>query len=279
MNTIKAWFQSKGGFAHVVAVAFAAAMLAYAAVPQFHDLVHTINAAFPAGLEQLVGTIIALAVWYKNNQTPESQVPPQAVKGKDFKVISLLAVAFLLLATQASAQSGVTFTGTTEVTALHFNGAWGPANHTTESLDLIDWGPTKANSLSVEGHQVVAPSANLSAYMGGVKFVPDLSSLISKTNLSSDQLGVFLQAAAGEGSLPAKNSLAFFIGGGVNYRMTSNLSFSTIDFRIGRAGSQAYYEVSSGIQYIFNPQVAKAASAKRFLARRAAVSRAAAAIR
>lgn len=77
---ISAWFASKGGFAHVAAAVFASLMLAYAAVPQFHALVLSINAALPSWLEELTTTVIALAVWYKNNQSnsPTQPVTPAA---------------------------------------------------------------------------------------------------------------------------------------------------------------------------------------------------------
>lgn len=227
----------------------------------------------PAGLKKMGAVILAAIVaglihLYR----------PAPAQAQRQKLPVWILVAFLFSACAHAQSGGATFTGSTEVTAIHFNGAWSAANHTTESLDLIDWGATKGNSLSIEGHQLSAPSASLGAYLGGVKFTPDVTSVLSKTNLGSEQLGVFTQAAVGVGTLPSGSSVAFFVGGGANYRMTSNLSWSTVDFRIGRAGAQSYYEISSGLQYIFNPQAAKSAVAQRFLARRAAKARAAAAI-
>lgn len=262
-DSIVTWFKSKGGFAHVVAGLYLGAVAAYAAVPAFKTLVQNINAAIPGPLEQAILAAIGIIAWYMDTNNLQMKAAAKSVA-------PLVVILVLLFgATSLSAQSGVTFTGTTEVTALNYKGAWGAANHTTESLDLIDWGTTKGNSLSIEGHQLVAPTPSLNAYMGGVRFTPDISTLIKNTNLSSDQFGVFMQAAAGVGTLPQTSSFAFFLGGGVNYRLTSNLSFSTVDFRIGRVGSSAYYEVSSGIQYIFNPQAAKSVSVKKFLAKRA----------
>ena len=228
----------------------------------------------PAGIKKML-TVIAVAVAASLIHLYRP-TPAQAKLAQKLPVWIL--VAFLFCAGAQAQSGGATFTGSTEVTAIHFNGAWSAANHTTESLDLIDWGATKGNSLSIEGHQLSAPSASLGAYLGGVKFTPDVTSVLSKTNLGSEQLGVFTQAAVGVGTLPSGSSVAFFVGGGANYRMTSNLSWSTVDFRIGRAGAQSYYEISSGLQYIFNPQAAKSAVAQRFLARRAAKARAAAAI-
>jgi hypothetical protein len=229
----------------------------------------------PAGLKKMITVVlVAIVAGLIHLYRPS---PLQSASNLQNK-IGLVALLVFLFSASAMAQSGATFTGSTEVTALHFNGSWSPANHTTESLDLIDWGPTKANSLAIEGHQLTAPTPSLNAYMGGVRITPDISSLLSKTNVAPGQFGVFAQGAVGVGTLPSTNNIAFFLGGGANYRMTSNLSWSTVDFRVGRVGAQSYYEISSGIQYIFNPTSAKAASAQRFLALRAAKARAAAAV-
>jgi hypothetical protein len=190
----------------------------------------------------------------------------------------LVILALLAAGTFAVAQSGLTFSTGTEVTALHYNGVWGAANHTTEALDVLDWGAAKGNSLAVEGHQILAPSAGFNSYLGGVRVTPDISSILKPTNISPDQLGVFVQSAFGESTLPSATKFTFFVGGGANYRLTTNLAWSTVDFRIGRVGSQTYYEASSGLVYTFNPQATKAVALKRFLAQRAARARAAAAV-
>ena len=67
MNAIQKWFQSKGGFAHVIAAVFAGAMLAYASVPQFHALVLQIHALLPGWVQEVATTALALYAWYKSN--------------------------------------------------------------------------------------------------------------------------------------------------------------------------------------------------------------------
>jgi hypothetical protein len=185
-----------------------------------------------------------------------------------FAVTLGLVLAFAVSATAQT--SGVTFSTSSEAVGIHFNNAWTAGNHTTETLDLLDWGAQKANSLSVEGHELLAPGANFNSYLGGIRITPDISALLKKTNISTDQFGVFAQAAAGSATMTAGNKFTFLAGGGAMYRLTTNLAWSTVDFRWGRVGSHTFYEASSGLSYYFNPQTTQSKATKRFLANRTA---------
>jgi len=169
----------------------------------------------------------------------------------------------------AHGQNGLVFSTSAEATALDYGGSWGAATHTTESLDLIDWGTQKGNSLSLEGHEVVATPFN--AYLGGVRIVPDLSSLISKTNLSSYSFQIFAQGAAGMATSTASNQVAFLAGGGASYRITTNVQWSTLDIHFLRVGSKNAVEMSTGLAYYFNPTATNSLAMRRFIARRAAI--------
>ena len=68
-ENIQAWFLSKGGFTHVMALLFTGAMAAFAAVPQFHQLVMTVYQALPSWVEELAGTAIALYAWYHTSHS------------------------------------------------------------------------------------------------------------------------------------------------------------------------------------------------------------------
>ncbi len=76
MDAIKQWFASKGGYAHVCAAIFVGAMAAYAAVPQFHQLVNQIHDALPAYVQELATTALALWAWYKTTQSRAVTVAP-----------------------------------------------------------------------------------------------------------------------------------------------------------------------------------------------------------
>ena len=187
-----------------------------------------------------------------------------------FAIYTLAMAAFC-----AMAMAQVTFSTSTEAVGIHFcptatTCGWGAGNHTTESLDLIDWGAQKGNSLAVEGHEDLAPSFNFNSYLGGVRVTPDISALLKKTNISTDQFGVFAQAAAGNSTMTAGNKFTFLFGGGAMYRLTTNLAWSTVDARWGRIGPKTFYEASSGLVYFFNPQTQQSVAAKRFLAHRTA---------
>jgi len=66
IEQIKAWIIQKGGWAHAMAIVFTSLMVAYGAVPQFHDLVNQIHQAMPGWLQELLTTVVALITFYKN---------------------------------------------------------------------------------------------------------------------------------------------------------------------------------------------------------------------
>lgn len=142
------------------------------------------------------------------------------------------------------------FTATAEATAFHFNGGWSVANHTTTSFDLIDWGANKANSLAIEGHAITAPTPGYTIALGGVRVTPNLANLISKTNIPAGSFGIYLQGAAGATSAPTTH-LAFLLGGGVQYRVSNTVTWSSLHVGYLRLGAQSAAEVSTGLQYFF----------------------------
>lgn len=192
----------------------------------------------------------------------------------------LVFICFVLFAfSSLYSQSGLVFSTTTEATALKYNGSWGPASHTTQSLDLIDWGNQRSNSLNIEAHEIVVP-AGFDSYLAGIKYTPDISKISNKTNIPSDCFTIFAQAAAGTSTLSNKdNKFTFIAGIGAQYRVTTNLAWSTFDFRYGRLGPNSFFEGSTGLIYFFNPQASHSLTAKRFMLRRAKLAEASKTIR
>ena len=184
------------------------------------------------------------------------------------KRIILISI-FILFVAASYAQEGIPFTASTSAVGIQYKGSWSAATTATESLDVIDWGAAKGSSLSVEGTELMAPSANFNAYFGQVKIVPDISALLKKTNISTDQFSVYAQGGVGVATLTPGNKIAFRLCGGANYRMTPNLSWQTVSGCYGRVGSTSYETVSSGLVYLFNPQASKSAAVQRMMARRA----------
>jgi len=188
------------------------------------------------------------------------------------KLLSVLSIA-LLFCLPAVAQSGLVFSTSAEATALNYGGSWGAATHTTESLDLIDWGTVKGSNLSLEGHEITATPFN--AYLGGIRVTPDISSLMNKTNLPASSCQLFIQGAGGVATFTVGNQVVLLAGGGASYRITPNLEWSTIDFHYLRVGSKNAVEMTTGLAYYFNPSAAKSVAMKRMIARRAALKAAA----
>ena len=178
-------------------------------------------------------------------------------------------IGMTVLSMSARAQSGLVFSTSGEATALNYQGSCTAATHTTESLNLIDWGAQKGTSLSVEGHEIAASPFN--AYLGGVKFTPDLSALISKTNIPSDSFQLFVQGAGGVATFTSNNQPAFLAGVGASYQITPNLQWSTLDIHFLRVGSKNAVEMTSGLAYYFNPQATKSFALRRMIVRRAAI--------
>jgi hypothetical protein len=65
-TTIKNWIAAKGGWAHVIALAYVAAVGAYAGVPPFAALLNSIYSSTPSWAHQLTLALLGLAAWYKN---------------------------------------------------------------------------------------------------------------------------------------------------------------------------------------------------------------------
>ncbi|MGB6855330.1 MAG: hypothetical protein WBE03_00470, partial [Terracidiphilus sp.] len=76
------WFESKGGFAHVMAAVFASLMLAYAAVPQFHALVLQIHALLPGWVQEVATTALALYAWYRTTASIRTTTQTTTVESK-----------------------------------------------------------------------------------------------------------------------------------------------------------------------------------------------------
>lgn len=84
-KNFQAWLESKGGFAHVAAGVWVGLVAAYAAVPDFTNLINTAYGATPSWLHQTLAALLGLYAWYKNTQSKQaqfSQPTMQAIGGK-----------------------------------------------------------------------------------------------------------------------------------------------------------------------------------------------------
>lgn len=65
-KAISSWFDSRGGFSHVVAGGWSSAILAYATVPPFHQFVIDVWAKTPPGVREGGLAAVGLIAWYSS---------------------------------------------------------------------------------------------------------------------------------------------------------------------------------------------------------------------
>lgn len=70
MATLKAFLASHSITTHTVAAVFASLVLAYSAVPAFHDLVLHVYNAIPGKVQEVILAALGLYAWYRNGQKP-----------------------------------------------------------------------------------------------------------------------------------------------------------------------------------------------------------------
>ena len=165
---------------------------------------------------------------------------------------ALLVCGAFAIAQTAPPPTPLGFTGASDAIAFHYDGAWSAGTTVTESYDLIDLGAAKGNHVFVEGKELLAPTPGLNLYMGGVAVQPDLTRVLSKTNVAPGAFNATFEAAIGDG-LPATGGshIAFLTGGGVKYQVTSSLTWNSLNAFYGRFGSTSYAGVSTGLAYFF----------------------------
>ncbi|MDR3741610.1 MAG: hypothetical protein P4L40_21535 [Terracidiphilus sp.] len=177
--------------------------------------------------------------------------------------IGMIALALLLSGSMLRAQTvtgtpqagqslTAVFTGSSDAVALHYNGEWTAATLVGQQYDFLDFGAKKTNHLSLIGNELVAPGANFNAYLGGLRYEPDLSGLLAKTNVPAGTFALYLEGSAGNGVPSSGGShVSFLAGGGVKYRATASLSWNALEAQYVRFGSQQGVILSSGLSFIF----------------------------
>jgi ABC-type Co2+ transport system permease subunit len=83
IENIQAWFLSKGGFTHICAGLFLAAVGAFGAVPAFHTLCMNLYHVLPAWAEQVILAAIGIYAWYRVSRSPAGTVAAAKAIMKD----------------------------------------------------------------------------------------------------------------------------------------------------------------------------------------------------
>ena len=183
--------------------------------------------------------------------------PSDTVKKSTGLGVILLMLAFSGMAnaqtvTPTAPTTTVTFTGGSDVIAMRYGGAWGTGNLTTESFDFMDFGKGKVQHLFIEGKELIGTQAGINVYTGGVKYQPDLSKILAKTNVSPANFGLYVSGSGGAGTFSAGGShVALMLGGGIEYRSNSQFSWNPLQFQYLRIGNQNAAVISTGLSFIF----------------------------
>lgn len=143
--------------------------------------------------------------------------------------------------------------GASEAVAIHYNGEWSAGTDITQSFDFLDFGAKKGSHLYLEGRQLLAPGPGFNIYAGGLKIEPDFSSLFSKTNLGAlGNFSTYFSGAAGNGVPTVGGShISFLAGAGVRYKLTSALTWQSLQVQYGQFGSNKFAVLSTGLSFIF----------------------------
>lgn len=177
-----------------------------------------------------------------------------------FAIATALALALGAGAQAPAPSSSTGFVASSDVLAIDANGGWSAGNLTTESYDLLDYGPTKSNRVFAQGVELTAPGPGFSLYGGGLMWQPDISSLLKKTNLPSGNFLLFFDGSAGNG-IPAtgKDRVSAVVGGGIKYIVNDTVTWNTIRFEEAMFGSSRYPAITAGISAYFGGTPASAA--------------------
>lgn len=180
------------------------------------------------------------------------------------KAFILGTITALVLATAAFGQNATaTTTPTTAATtifsaqsgplAIQYNGQWSVGSFVAERYDLLDFGATKANHVSVDGIQLLAPTPGVNMYMGGFDYEPNLTALTKKLNMPQGSFALFVNGAVGTGTVSSgQNGIAWAAGGGAAYKLTGDLTWQPLLVDYGKFGSNQFLAMSTQLSFIFH---------------------------
>jgi hypothetical protein len=220
------------------AVLYVLAQLLHAVLPSIFGPANPEGAQAGGGGAKLSGLVLAMLAL--------GAMLPCAARGQtELRVVSVGPGAQPI-----AAPVGVTVSS--DAVAMDYRGAWSAGTMIDQSFDLIDFGAKRSNRLLVAGSELLAPGPGWAAYLGKAIFVPDVSGLIAKTNVSPGSFGVSLDGAVGVGTPSnAGSSIAWYAGGGVRYQVTSGLTWQSLQAQYGGVGAERFAAISTGLSFLF----------------------------
>ena len=122
------------------------------------------------------------------------------------------------------------FSCSTDAVAVRIGGQTNPGTDVGCSFNV-------KSTFAVESHNLLTPGNGAQDYLGGVSWTPNISSLVTKTNIPKNTFQPFLHAAVGIARTvpaigPSAQHYGAFAGGGFRYDPTGSGKFSITLARI-----------------------------------------------
>lgn len=156
-------------------------------------------------------------------------------------------------ATNTTTVAPVGFSAQSGPLAIQYNGEWSVGSYVAERYDLLDFGATKANHVSLDGIQLLAPTPGVNMYLGGVDYEPNLTALTKKLNMPGGSFTLFVNGAVGSGTVATgQNGIAWLAGGGAAYKLTGQITWQPLVVDYGKFGSNQFLGMSTQLSFIFH---------------------------
>jgi hypothetical protein len=214
------------------------------------------------GASTLAG-ILKLIIARGAGDAPANPPAPSSTLAKALIAAILLGCGASVAAQTASTGNG--FSAASGPCGLYTKQAWSACSFTATAFDFADLGATKSTHVFILNNDLLAPGV-FSVYTGGLGVQPNLSGLLSKTNVTPGSLQLGFDATGGVGIPVGGQSVPTWLAGGVfSWQITPNLQWNTIQAHYGAVGTQQFAVISTQLEYLFNPsaQSVAAAQAKR----------------
>jgi hypothetical protein len=148
--------------------------------------------------------------------------------------------------------STLAFSASDDAVGIYDNGTWDAANLITEDLPFVYLNTDKTSYVSIQGRELSASASGFSFYGAGLAYTPYLG-FMDKTTIGSDKLGLTVSAAIGNKIYTSgtNSHVAGLFNVTTKYRVSSTVSFNTLQFGALVAPGGTSYYISSGMTKYF----------------------------
>jgi hypothetical protein len=151
--------------------------------------------------------------------------------------------------TSTTTASTLAFSASDDAVGIYDSGSWDAANLITEDLPFVYLNTDKTSYVSIQGRELSASASGFSFYGAGLAYTPYLS-FLDKTTVGSDKLG--LTVSGNKIYTSGTNShVAGLLNVTTKYRVSSTVSFNTLQFGALVAPGGTSYYISSGMTKYF----------------------------